>query len=215
LTSPFARAHSSPSLWLVGAGGFGREVAAWAAGGDPSRRLAFVDDNPASTDHAVRLPLDGTVDDLAAATGGSYAITIGSSDTRRHIATTLDAAAARPEPLVHPTLALHESVDVGRGAILCRGVSSTVDIRIGRHAIINLNVTIGHDAVIADFATLHPGVHVSGNAVVGTGAEIGTGAVLLPGVAVGDGARVGAGAVVTGDVPERTTVVGIPARRSS
>lgn len=215
MTSPFARAHSSPSLWLVGAGGFGREVAAWAADSTSSRRLAFVDDNAASTARTVRLPLDGTVDDLATATGGSYAITIGCSDTRQRIATTLDAAAARPERLLHPTLALHESIDVDRGAILCRGVTPTVDIRIGRHAIINLNVTIGHDAVISDFATLHPGVHVSGNAVVGTGAEIGTGAVLLPGVVVGDGARVGAGAVVTGDVPEGTTVVGVPARRSS
>ncbi|HWF72396.1 MAG TPA: acyltransferase [Solirubrobacteraceae bacterium] len=44
------------------------------------------------------------------------------------------------------------------------------------------------------------------------GATIGAGAVVLPGVTVGEGAMVGAGAVVIADVPERTVVVGNPAR---
>jgi len=48
---------------------------------------------------------------------------------------------------------------------------------------------------------------------IGAAAEIGSGAVILPGVSVGARARVGAGAVVTRDVPEESTVVGVPARQ--
>lgn len=44
------------------------------------------------------------------------------------------------------------------------------------------------------------------------GSYIGTGAIILPGVTVGKSSIVGAGAVVTKDVPERTVVVGVPAR---
>lgn len=44
------------------------------------------------------------------------------------------------------------------------------------------------------------------------GARVGGGSVLLPGVTVGENALVGAGSVVTEDVPDRTIVVGNPAR---
>jgi acetyltransferase-like isoleucine patch superfamily enzyme len=47
---------------------------------------------------------------------------------------------------------------------------------------------------------------------IGAGADIGVGAIVLPGCTVGEGAIVGAGAVVTGDVPPRAIVAGVPAR---
>lgn len=43
-------------------------------------------------------------------------------------------------------------------------------------------------------------------------ADIGVNSVILPGITVGRGAIVGAGAVVTRDVPEFSTVAGVPAR---
>jgi acetyltransferase-like isoleucine patch superfamily enzyme len=46
---------------------------------------------------------------------------------------------------------------------------------------------------------------------VGDGAWVGYNAIILPGVKIGTGAVVGAGAVVTGDVPDWTVVVGVPA----
>ncbi len=44
------------------------------------------------------------------------------------------------------------------------------------------------------------------------GASIGSGAIVLGGVRIGSRALIGAGAVVTRDVPEATTVRGVPAR---
>ena len=48
--------------------------------------------------------------------------------------------------------------------------------------------------------------------VLGCNVWLGMGAIILPGVTIGDHAIVGAGAVVTKDVPEKTVVVGNPAR---
>ncbi len=47
---------------------------------------------------------------------------------------------------------------------------------------------------------------------VGVNAWIGAGATVLPRITIGHDAIVGAGAVVTEDVPDGTTVVGVPAR---
>ncbi len=47
---------------------------------------------------------------------------------------------------------------------------------------------------------------------IGSGSWIGTGATILPGADIGRNVVVAAGAVVTGDVPDRCIVAGVPAR---
>ena len=70
----------------------------------------------------------------------------------------------------------------------------------GQPTILEAYVTIGHRAVIH-------------SAHIETGCLIGIGAVVLDGVRVGAGSIVGAGSVVTKNVPERSLVVGVPARK--
>lgn len=48
--------------------------------------------------------------------------------------------------------------------------------------------------------------------IVGKGSAIGSGAVIMAGVTIGKNALVGAGTVVTKDVPDSTTVFGVPAK---
>jgi carbonic anhydrase/acetyltransferase-like protein (isoleucine patch superfamily) len=69
----------------------------------------------------------------------------------------------------------------------------------GQATVLEAYVTVGHRAV----------VH---SAWIGQGSLIGIGAIVLNGVKVGAGSIVGAGSVVTKDVPERSLVVGIPAK---
>lgn len=70
----------------------------------------------------------------------------------------------------------------------------------GKPTILEDHVTVGHRAV----------VH---SAYIERGSLIGIGAVVLDGVRVGAGSIVGAGAVVSKDVPPRSLVVGVPAKR--
>jgi sugar O-acyltransferase (sialic acid O-acetyltransferase NeuD family) len=210
-----------PLLFVVGAGGFGRETAALAEAvcahapeAAPWRLAGFVDDAPALRGAEVLgYRVLSNVDHLAARAGGRYVLAIGHGGIRRRLAERLAEAHVTPATLVHPDVPLHRTVTLGAGCIVCRGVTLTVNVRLGDHVIVNLHATLGHEAVLDDFATLHPGVHISGAVRVGTGATLGTGAVVLPGVAVGAEAVVGAGAVVTRDVKAGATVVGVPARR--
>ncbi|MBJ7427863.1 MAG: NeuD/PglB/VioB family sugar acetyltransferase [Bacteroidia bacterium] len=114
--------------------------------------------------------------------------------------------------IIHPEIKLHESIQMGGGNIISKGVVLTLDIIIGNHNIININSTIGHDCVIEDFVSIMFGAHISGNVKIGEGTLIGSGAVVLPNITIGKWCKIGAGAVITTDVPDYCTVVGVPGR---
>ena len=94
--------------------------------------------------------------------------------------------------------------------------------RIGRGLFIDhgMGVVIGETAVLGDDVTLFQGVTLGGtgkergkrHSTLGHRVVIGAGAKVLGNITIGDDAMVGANAVVVRDVPEHSTVVGVPGR---
>ena len=94
--------------------------------------------------------------------------------------------------------------------------------RIGRGLFIDhgMGVVIGETAVIGTHVTLFQGVTLGGTGkergkrhpTLGNNVVIGAGAKVLGNITVGDNAMVGANAVVVRNVPEHSTVVGVPGR---
>jgi len=92
--------------------------------------------------------------------------------------------------------------------------------RIGRRFFIDhgMGVVIGETAVVGDDVTLYQGVtlggtslgHVKRHPTLGNNVVIGAGAKILSNITVGDNCRIGAGSVVLRDVPDNSTVVGVP-----
>lgn len=205
-------------LYIIGAGGFGREVA-WIVERinsiKPTWNLkGFIDDNETlwgSTDGEYHV--FGGCEYLSALEDVYAVCAVGSSNVRKKIIEKLKDTSVKFATLVDPSVLYSNSVKIGEGAIVCAGTIITVDVNIGDHVIVNLDCTIGHDAVIDDFVTIYPSVNVSGNVLIGECSELGTGTQIIQGKKVISNTIIGAGAIVVKDCLESGTYVGSPAKK--
>jgi sugar O-acyltransferase (sialic acid O-acetyltransferase NeuD family) len=208
-------------LFIVGAGGLGRETAVLvervntAATPDKKRwRIAgFVDDDTALHKRDILgYSVVGATDRLDRMPETAYVIAIATPTVRQRLDEKLQPSTQHLPAIADPEVFLHRSVEVGAGCLLYRGAVVMTAVHLGRSVIVDVNATIGHDAFIGNYATIHPGVHVSGNTSIGGSVQLGAGSVVLPGISIGENTIVGAGAVVTHDLPSGCTAVGVPAR---
>ncbi len=91
---------------------------------------------------------------------------------------------------------------------------------IGRRLFIDhgMGVVIGETTLVADDVTLYQGVTLGGTGkeqgkrhpTLGNNVVVGAGAKILGNITIGENCRVGAGSVVLRDVPENSTIVGVP-----
>ena len=105
-------------------------------------------------------------------------------------------------------------------ARLLSGIEIHPAAQIGRRLFIDhgMGVVIGETSMIGDDVTLYQGVTLGGTGkekgkrhpTIGNGVVIGAGARVLGNIRVGDNCRVGAGSVVLRDVPDNSTIVGVP-----
>ena len=98
--------------------------------------------------------------------------------------------------------------DIHPGATI--GMSFFIDHATG--------VVIGETAIIGDHVIVYQGVTLGGvssskgkrHPTIGNNVVIGTGAIVLGNINIGNNVRIGAGSVVLKDIPDDSTVVGIP-----
>lgn len=202
-------------LIIIGAGGFGREVA-WLverinAASPQWNLLGFLDDSEEIQSKNIdKYSVIGKVDDIVNHPNAFAVCCVANTVVRKMLASKVKSNPFAT--LVDPAAVVSPRVEIGEGSVICAGVVITVDIKIGKHNIIDVNSTVGHDAVLEDFVTLYPSVNVSGNTLIKSGVELGTGTQVIQGFTIGENTIVGAGAVVNRDLPCNCTAVGVPAK---
>lgn len=205
-------------IYIVGAGGFGREVL-WLIQRINNVNLewnikGFIDDNKSIQNTIIdEYPVVGTTDDLENI-DGYVVIAIGNSCIKKNIVERIKSISnVKFATLVDPSAIMSNRVDIGEGSIICAGNIITVDIKIGNHVILNLDCTVGHDVVINDFVTVYPSANISGNTMIGRCSEIGTGTKIIQGTFICDNVVLGAGATVVKDIMVEGTYVGTPTKK--
>jgi len=208
-------------LVLLGAGGFGREVAAsilpFMNERKPSYELiGFIDDGDQYK--------EGDMIDGYPWLGGQEWIldhkddvcctcTIGSAKKKAELQRELTRQGVRFATLIGKRVYIAPDSVIGPGSVIYGRVRISVNCRIGAGVVLNDNVSLGHDVTIGDYTSIMPGTGISGGCVIGKEVDIGGHAYIVPGRKVGDGARIAAGSIVFTNVKAGTTVLGNPAKR--
>jgi NDP-sugar pyrophosphorylase family protein len=165
----------SRTLYIVGTGGLAKEVGQLAYQIDPARSRWSSVEYLCEREEDVGTPMP-----FGKVTGtdkllynldrdADYVIGIGTPKVRQRIAEGLRGQARLTAPnLIHPSAGLDtDSVHLGQGNIVTRGVVFTCDIVVGDHNVFNWNVTVGHDVRIGSYCVINPGSNVSGHVLLG------------------------------------------------
>ena len=199
-------------LFIVGAGGFGRE-AVWtverinASSPEPLWHvIGFADDDPAkASGNFEGYPMLGSIEKASHDyPGASVFIAIGDNATRRAIYGRLRGhdfpALIDPSAQVSPTTEFRHGTFIAVEAVVSVGTD------IGKFVIVNARAGVGHDSKVGDFANVAPGVSLSGHTTLGEDVFMGTNSCTAPGLTVGAGAVVACGTPVLKNVAPGTTL---------
>jgi sugar O-acyltransferase (sialic acid O-acetyltransferase NeuD family) len=201
---------------IVGAGGFGREVAWLIEDINKQNKewniLGFVDDNKEI--HGTEMNGYKVLGDIEWLKTQELNVVcaIGDPITKKRTTERMEESNNSFPVLIHPSVIYSDRVTFGEGSIICAANVITTDIKIGKHVIVNLDCTLGHDVTLGNYTTVLPSVNISGFVTTDECVSIGTGSAIIQGVKIGENTIVGAGSVVVKDLPENCTAVGTPAK---
>ena len=205
----------SNPLIIVGASGFGKEVA-WLAKRLDINILGFLDDNQSLTGHFFyNYPVLGLIDDWVNYPNVDFALAIASPRVRKLIfAKMLLVGTPKFKTLIDPSVEVDkEETEIGKGSIICAGSICTANVKIGNFSIINKQCSIGHDVIISDFCTIAPKTMLGGHVHLHDGVEVGASSSIRQQLTVEEGANIGMGSVVVKPVEANTLYLGAPAKK--
>jgi UDP-N-acetylbacillosamine N-acetyltransferase len=202
-------------LVVYGAGGHGKVVADVARSAGHVVVCFLDDEEDRAGETFFALPVKASAAflwDRAGRGEARAALGIGDNAARERAWARLRAAGMETPLLVHASAVVAPTARIGAGTVVMALVAVNPDAEVGEGSILNTGCVVEHDCRLGRFVHLSPNAALGGGVHIGDRTHLGLGAVVLPRVRVGADVRVGAGAVVHRDVPDGSTVVGVPAR---
>lgn len=206
-------------LIIVGAGGCGREVAEFALemctlNPYEWELVGFLDDDSnLAQEMLASYPVLGKVNGWKPSTNDVYLCSISNSKIRQEICSELELNGAQFISLIHPTVRVSPSAEIGKGTIIYPNSYVSTSAVIGDHVIINYCSGVGHDASISSYSTISAFCDITGNVKIGKRVFLGSHVTIAPGVKVGSDSYVALGSAVVANVTAGKKIMGVPARK--
>ena len=200
-----AETNDKQRLVLVGAGDFGREVAArlplWPGFNEKYKIVGVIDD-----------AIENTIVDYVPQEGVLLVNCIGNAQTRAKVFKLLKAKGAKFATLVAPNATVCGDAKLGEGTLVFDSAIISANAHLGDDVLVHNLSVIGHDVMIGNDSVVEAFVFLGGHATVGEAVQLHTRSTILPSMTVGDRATVGVASTCLTPIPADTTVFGTPAK---
>lgn len=209
------------NIVIIGAGGYGREVACLIRQINelsPTWNLiGFYDDDVSL--HGTKNPYGkvlGGIDELNSVEELlSAVIAIGSPTVNSNIARRITNPNVDFPNIISPSVFFldKESVTMGKGNVIGTNCFVSCNVHIGDFNIFNGYIPIGHDVTVGNFNVVMPSCNISGGVVIGHRNFMGVQSVILQNLHIGNDTRIGAASVVIRNTKDGFLYLGNPARK--
>jgi sugar O-acyltransferase (sialic acid O-acetyltransferase NeuD family) len=205
------------SLFVYGAGGFGREIM------DAARRcqaalqkwtnVYFIDDFCSDdTRYGARVFSFDAACTWMQSESGEVVIATGEPAARMQMRERVEASQIPLGQVLDPSVIVATTAQLAVGVVIAPLCSISSNACLHTNAVVNTLSIVGHDVVVSENAVISSMVNLGGNCQIGRNSYIGMGTLIKEGVRIGEDAIVGMGSVVYHDIPDQMIALGNPAR---
>lgn len=206
------------NLYIIGAGGFGREIASYLNDFSSDERewdfKGFIDDNvdPLFSSKDPNKVI-GSIKEFKFKKEDYVIVAFGNIEMKKQIIERLKGNVIF-YTFVAKNCFIGNNVKLGKGVIICPGVKLPSNISIGNFVTINIDSRIGHDSIIGDNCAFMPNVDVGGECEIGKNVFFGTKSTIIPRTKIDSDNFIGVASVVLKDIISKGgSYFGNPARR--
>ena len=203
-------------LFIIGAGGFGRELLQWVKDINKAEVAwdiqGFIDDDLNALDGVeCDYSVVGKLSDCQPKEDEYYALAIANPAAKEKIVYQMEQRNMKFASIIHPTAILTAYSHYGEGLIMFPYAKLSVNSTVGKHVTI-MSSGVGHDIKVGDYCTLCGNVTVIRNVVIGDRTYIASNVALNADVHVGNDCYIGMGSMVVKDIPDNSKTFCNPAR---
>lgn len=118
--------------------------------------------------------------------------------------------------IIHPEVAFADgkSFNIGKGNVIVRGCSFSVDVSVGDFNQFNSLSALAHDVRVGSYNVFMPLTRVSGEVKIGDFNAFGIGTIILQGLKIGDRVKVAPSSVVMRKTKDDCLYMGNPAKKT-
>ena len=202
-------------LLILGAGGFGQEVAAMLPDhpdfGKEWEMVGFLDTRTDTGDIPSKYPILDREDSFLFRPDDLLILAIADPYKKEQLKDKLNGKVAF-FTFIHPSSLLLNFSRIGEGCVIYPNCFISSNVRLGSFVTVNVGSQIGHDSSVGDFSSLMPHTDLGGGVQVGKHVFMGTKATVAPYKTIADGTKISAGSVVMRSVLQKNcTLMGNPA----